>query len=32
MSHEDILTLIFICIGLVLPGIVLLFDDGQIHG
>lgn len=32
MSHEDILALIFIVIGLVLPGMVMLLDDSKSHG
>lgn len=32
MSHEDILAIIFIAIGLVIPGIVLLLDDSTAHG
>lgn len=31
MKHDDILTLIFIAIGFVVPGLVLLLDDPKIH-
>ena len=32
MSHGDALTIIFLLIGLVIPGVVLLLDDPKIHG
>jgi hypothetical protein len=32
MSHGDALTIIFLLIGLVIPGLVLLLDDPKIHG
>jgi|GEM_PF-6884335 len=32
MSHGDIVTIIFILIGLVIPAAVLLLDDPKIHG
>ena len=32
MSHEDAVTIIFILIGLVIPGAILLLDDPKIHG
>jgi hypothetical protein len=32
MSHGDALTIIFLLIGLIIPGAVLLLDDPKIHG
>jgi len=32
MTHSDYLTIIFIAIGFVIPGLVLLLDDSKIHG
>ena len=32
MSHGDALTIIFLLIGLIIPGVVLLLDDPKIHG
>ena len=32
MTHDQAVTLIFILIGLVIPGVVLLLDDPKIHG
>lgn len=32
MTHSDYLTIIFITIGFVIPGVVLLMDDPKIHG
>ncbi len=31
MTHDQAVTLIFILIGLVIPGAVLLLDDSKIH-
>ena len=32
MSHGDALTIIFLLIGLIIPGVILLLDDPKIHG
>jgi hypothetical protein len=32
MSHGDALTIIFLLIGLIIPGAILLLDDPKIHG